>query len=294
MADINNVIKTDLTIIGSGMAGMAAAVFAVNRGISTTLTGRSSSIHFASGLMDLMGVYPPGIQNLDPWSAIELVRKDIVNHPYSKISNKDISTALVEIIAFLKDQGLFYQRAAYRNIDVITSVGTLKKTHMVPQTMWNGVVAFETKATTLLVDFTGLKIFSAKQMKSSFRSQWPGIKSTCINFPDTEHLEEVLPEHLSRSLDLSANRIKLAERVKPFVKEVKYVGFPAMLGMYKSKEAVEEMEKLLGVPVFEIPTPPVSVPGIRLQESLKKGLEKNVCLHFLPEVVKDVEILSNG
>ncbi len=57
MTDATNQ-KYDLAIIGTGMAGMAAAVFAVNRGISTVIVGSLGESWFTSGLIDLMGVHP--------------------------------------------------------------------------------------------------------------------------------------------------------------------------------------------------------------------------------------------
>lgn len=47
---------TDLFIIGAGMAGMAAAVFAANRGIKTVISGAAGGFEYASGLLDLWGL----------------------------------------------------------------------------------------------------------------------------------------------------------------------------------------------------------------------------------------------
>lgn len=76
--------------------------------------------------------------------------------------------------------------------------------------------------------------------------------------------------------------------------EVEYIGFPALLGMYNSSETISELEQLLGKSVFEIPTPPVSVPGIRLYDALTRGIDKNEALHSLPEMVQRVELLPGG
>ena len=43
-------ITCDLMIIGAGMAGMAAALFAANRGIDTVQVGMKSELDFSSGL----------------------------------------------------------------------------------------------------------------------------------------------------------------------------------------------------------------------------------------------------
>ncbi len=280
-------ITTDLAIIGAGMTGMAAALFAVNRRISTLLVGQHSAMNFASGIMDLMGVHPAGRQWDDPWKAIDQVRSDLPDHPFAKIAPPPIERAMAEVSTFLQDK-LPYQRSPQKNVTIITSVGTLKKTHMVPQTMWNNVKALEKKAPTLILDFTGMKLFSARQITSSLEHAWPGLRSRTIDFPRSELLEELHPEHVARSLDLSANRIELAERIKPFVKDVEYIGFPALVGMYNSVEAVAELEALLGCPIFEIPTPPVSVPGIRLQEAMINGLETRNGFQSLSTMATDV------
>jgi glycerol-3-phosphate dehydrogenase subunit B len=159
---------------------------------------------------------------------------------------------------------------------------------MVPKTMWNGVKALEEKAPTLILDFTGMKLFSARQIASSLGKIWPGLRSKTIDFPKSELLEELHPEHVARVLDLSANRVALARRIKPLVKDVEYIGFPALLGMYKSVEAVAELETLLGRPIFEIPTPPVSVPGIRLQEAMINGLGINKIFYSLSTMATKV------
>lgn len=283
-------IKTDLTIIGAGMTGMAAALFATNRGLSTALVGQNSAMNFASGIMDLMGVHPADNQHDDPWKAIDQVRLDLPDHPLSKIENSRIENSLEELSDFLKDR-LTYQSSKEKNVTIVTSVGTLKKTYMIPETMWNGVTALEQKAPTLVLDFTGMKLFSARQIATSLEHEWPGISSKTVEFPRSELLEELHPEHVARSLDLSKNRIELAERIRPFLGNAEYIGLPALVGMYRSAEAVAELESCLGRPIFEIPTPPVSVPGIRLQEAMINGLGPNDNFHSFPTLATEVREL---
>lgn len=288
------IIQADITIIGTGMAGLSAALFALNLGLSVVLTGKISSIHFATGLMDLMGVYPPGREWDDPWAGINLVRKKIQEHPFAKIGNKEIDRAMEDVRVFLNDQGLLYKRHRDRNVNIITSIGTKKRSHMIPSTMWQGAEVLKAHLPTLMMDFIGLKIYSARQIVSTLGHTWQGLRNETIQFSDTELLEEVYLEHLARSLDIPENRKRLAEKIAPLLQGVKAVGFPAMLGMYTSCETVKYLEKALGVTVFEIPTPPVSVPGIRLQETFLKGLKQNKDLHYLPEMVKKVESSSPG
>ena len=50
------------------------------------------------------------------------------------------------------------------------------------------------------------------------------------------------------------------------------VGFPAVLGVTPSIEIFQDLQNLLGKPVFEIPTLPPSIPGIRLHALLLNTL----------------------
>ncbi|MBF0231307.1 MAG: anaerobic glycerol-3-phosphate dehydrogenase subunit B [Desulfamplus sp.] len=329
--DINSNIKAtkaDLTIIGAGMAGLSAALFATNRGISTVITGKRSSMNFATGLMDLMGVHPSGVERDNPWKAIEEIRNDIPKHPYSFVKDEYIKESLLEMVQFLKAQGLFYRTNGENNVNVITSLGTVKKSYLIPESMWKGVAAFEQKAPSLIIDFAGMKIYSAKQIVSTLSGSWNKLQSVRIDFPGMEKLEEVYPEHIARALDIEANRIKLANIVKPILErgfinvespydqstqssncknsfnngssnnygenKFKYIGFPALIGIYRADEAIKHLEELLGISIFEIPTPPVSVPGIRLHEALTQGLLKNSNLIYEPEMVESVEHLEDG
>jgi len=284
--------KADLAIIGQGLSGMSAALFAANKGISTILIGRGNTINFASGLMDLMGVWPPGNEWEDPWAGIARVRKDIPGHPYAAISDKSISDAFTELTTFIKAHGLTYRKTAGRNMDIITSMGTIRKTWIIPETMWNGVSALEQRHPSLIVDFSGMSLFSAGQIVSTLSNQWPGLSALRIKFPDTGHSAEIYPEHLARALDIPANRRSLADLIQPHLGSESYIGFPPVLGMTSPGETAAELETLLGKPVFEIPMPPVSVPGIRLHEALVRGLGKRAQVHCMPQIVKEVRTIS--
>ena len=72
-------IACDVCVVGSGMAGMSAALFAANRGLATVLVGRTGEIIFATGLLDLLGVHPleEGKTWSDPWAGMAALVKDL-------------------------------------------------------------------------------------------------------------------------------------------------------------------------------------------------------------------------
>ncbi len=282
-------INCDLLVIGSGMAGMAAALFAANRGINIVQTGMTSELAFASGLLDLMGVHPVREGRIwdDPWAGIEALIRDIPNHPYAHIKKADIQQALNEIMGFLNSVGLPYKANPDRNSHVITPVGTVKPTCCVPGSMWNGVKALQEKQPCFLVDFKGLKGFSARQIKEVLKENWPGLRTARFSFPS--HAPELYTEHMARELEKPGVCEKLAEDIFPYIKDSQVVGMPAVLGVTRTEEVVSNMEKYLNVPVFEIPTIPPSVPGLRLKRILETELPKQGVKPLLQQKVAHVK-----
>jgi glycerol-3-phosphate dehydrogenase subunit B len=275
-------IKCDLCVIGSGLAGMAATLFAAARGLSVVQAGHTGEIVFASGLMDLLGVHPAIEKRLrnDPWAALEALKRDIPDHPYARLKKDDIKAAFDEILAFLEEVGLHYHRRMDHNSSVLTALGTIKPTYCVPHTMWNGVRALKEKPACLIIDIRGLKGFSAHQIVASVRNGWTDLHAARISFPGSEHLSEVYAEHMANALLLPPNREKLAEVVRPLIKKSKIVGLPAILGLYRTHEVLSHLKELIGVPLFEIPTIPPSVPGLRLKEAFERGLRLRGVQYF--------------
>jgi len=272
---LNNRTETDLLVIGSGMTGVTAALFALNRGVKTTLIGDSGGLLFSGSLIDLMGVYPPEEKKKwdDPWAAMEALKKDIPGHPYAKLAKDDILTAFEEVTAFFKEYGYPYRYDKDRNIQMLTGMGTVKQSFCAPETMWAGIEALEKKSRVLIIDFKGFKEFSANQIACATEECWESIKTLTVAFPGFSNHNDVYAAHMARALELSRTRKELAELIKPVIGDAEAVGFPAIFGINKISEIHKDLEVLLGVPVFEIPTMPVSVPGLRTKEVFELGLQ---------------------
>ncbi|MBF0119084.1 MAG: glycerol-3-phosphate dehydrogenase subunit GlpB [Desulfobacterales bacterium] len=266
-------LKCDLLVIGSGIAGMAASLFAANRGIKTIQIGKTNTLSFTSGLMDVLAVHPIEEKRLwkNPWDAIDTLKKDISGHPYSKVSKDTIEKAFKELVAFLKSADVPYANYQNKNVNIITPIGTLKPTFFVPESMLNGVSALEEKKPCLIIDFYNLKGFSALQIKETLKDKWQNLRTAQIKFLDSS--KEQFAEQMAYDLEKPKNLDKLAKEISPHIKDAEILGIPAILGVKRHSSVLSKLQELLGVKVFEIPTIIPSVPGIRLKKAFEDKLQ---------------------
>jgi glycerol-3-phosphate dehydrogenase subunit B len=266
--------KCDLAVIGSGLAGIAAAVFASQNGIDTCQIGVSGGILYASGYLDLMGVHPVEDRKIwvNPWEAIDALVRDVPNHPYAYLSKADISQSLDQFADFMADTGLPYKKNENQNVAVVTPVGTVKSTYAVPVSMWNGVPALADGRPCLIVDFWGLKGFSALQITEMLKPRWPDLRAVRIAFPSVDLSIDLYPERMARSMEVDDNIVMLADEVRPNLNGAQVVGFPAILGMNTTERIIRRLKDLLDCDVFEIPTIPPSIPGLRIKENVETVL----------------------
>jgi len=262
----------DVMVIGSGFAGMAAALFAANRGLNVVQAGSTGGIDFSTGFIDLMGVHPieEGKRWMDPWACIDTAVKEMEGHPYGLLSKDEIAESITEFTAALSENGLDYVGYDDRNTCIMTPVGTVKRTYRVPKTAWKGVEALEKKAPTLIVDFFGLKGFSGNQLVEVRKKDWPDLRCARLEFPGARG--ELYPEHMAWQLADASNREKLAEALASHIGDAEYIGFPAVLGLNDPLSVIAHLEELTGKQVFEIPTMPPSISGPRLRGAFDRCL----------------------
>jgi glycerol-3-phosphate dehydrogenase subunit B len=264
----------DLAIVGAGLAGMATAIYAGNRGLRTVQIGNAGALLFSTGLLDLMGVHPvaEGRRWVDPWAGIVALVRDEPRHPYARVAPDEIRRAFSELVAAMAEAGLVYGLPQGENREVVTGLGTVKYSYCIPQTMDPGAQALADQARCLLVDFEGLREYSARAMSESLATRWPGLRTLRLDFPGPGVAGETNAAHVARALELAENRARLGALIRPHLGDAQFVGLPALLGIRRTNAIVDELSRSLGVPVFEVPTMPTSVPGLRLKEALEHAV----------------------
>ncbi|QLA16266.1 glycerol-3-phosphate dehydrogenase subunit GlpB [Desulfolutivibrio sulfoxidireducens] len=284
----------DLMVLGTGLAGMAAAALALKRGLSVALAGTPGESLFASGLLDLLAVHPVAEGRIwnDPFAAVAALAADEPNHPYARVSRPEMEAAFASFVDFLAGIGLDYHGHDGKNAMIPTPVGTIKHTYRVPAGMWPADAGLRRAAPTLLVDFEGLKGFSAAQAAQTLGPVWPCLRHVRLPFPDG--LPAPYPEPMALAMESPRVRESLAKALAPHLRGVEMVGFPAMLGIYRTRETLSALRELLGLPVFEIPTIPPAVTGLRLKAAFEEAMPRRGAATFFGKLALGVTARARG
>ncbi len=264
-------VEAETVIIGTGIAGFAAAVFALDRGISVAQIGNAGALSYTTGYLDLFG-YENGRAVGTPLDALERLRVTSPDHPLARLSSATIERALGRFVDALGEFGIAYSAPGTANVRALLPTGLSKPTASVPMTMMPGVDALESGRKTLIVDFHGLAGFSAKEFAANFRSVWPALKTARVGFPDMDSGAEVFPEVMARALEVRATRERLAALLRDIAGDAEAIGVPAIFGVHAPDRVHAAMQELVGRSLFEIPTMPPAVPGLRLRELLEQAL----------------------
>ncbi len=282
------IFQSELAVIGAGIAGCAASIFAQNRGIKTIQIGNTGALAYTSGYFDLLGIDQTNLIR-DPWQGLDALRQQQPDHPYSKINNEEIRKAFIEFVTALKDMGLNYTVPSDSNLMAMSPAGTFKPTYCMPSTMSQFTQAMLSRAKVLFIDFMGLEGFSAQEIVANLTSQWSGLRAQRIAFPEMESGAQVYPEVMARALEVPATLEKLSLQIKQMAEDAEYIALPAILGIHRPDYIHTQMEKLIGLPVFEIPTIPPAVAGIRLREMLEQKLVARGASVITQQKVESVE-----
>ena len=289
-------LDCDVAVVGAGMAGMAAALFAAGRGLRTVQVGNAGGLLFSSGLLDLMAVHPIAERRVwdDPWAAIEAVVADEPGHPYARVDRASIEEAFALFLSALAEAGLPYAPPDGANREVLSSLGTTKRTWAVPLSMMAGVDGLRERPPGLIVAIRGLRELSARQVVETLSRRWPGLRAVQVALPRTAHASEVYAAHVARALELAESREAFAELLRPHLGDARVLGLPAVLGIRRVEAVREHLERLPSLRVFEIPTMPTSVPGLRLKEGLETVLSARGVRRVFRGVVTEAGFRGDG
>ena len=148
-----------------------------------------------------------------------------------------------------------------------------KPTALAPVTMAGGDLRVVTQV--VAVGFRGLKDYHSALLADGLRRTMPSVaaRATALDL-DVEGRAEFNALGLARAFDQRDFRRTVIGELTSRLHGDESVAFPAALGIAAPYDVWSELEHGLGRPVFEVPTLPPSVPGMRVFGVLREALRR--------------------
>lgn len=261
----------DLLVIGAGLSGLTAALAAAQAGLRVRVVARGlGALHWSAGTLDLLG-YLPGAEGAvtRPLADLEALP---AAHPYRRIGASGVAAALANLAHTLAQAGLPYSgNADGTNLALPSPAGAARPVYLAPAAQAPG--RLDDPAPLLLVGFQGMRDFYPTLVAYHLSQAGIPARSVYLPFDLLTDRRDAHNVHLAQELEAPARRQALAHALRKLAAPGERIGLPAILGLDQHMTVWEELQTALGAPLFEIPTLPPSVPGIRLHRTLVRLIE---------------------
>jgi glycerol-3-phosphate dehydrogenase subunit B len=265
-------LRYDAVVIGAGTAGLVAGTRLAEAGARVCVLAKGiGSTHLAPGTIDVLGYAPERVS--EPAAALRDFIATHPEHPYALVGFDAVSGAASWLRACVEAgplPGYRYVGGLEHNVLLPSAIGALRPSALVPETMAGGNAAAGERV--CVVGVRGLRDFHASLCAANLARA--GIDARAV---ETDIEVERADENtlgLARRFDDPGWRAGFAARLAITLQADERVGLPAMLGARDPYSAWSDLEHRLGRRVFEIPTLPPSVPGMRLFEILRSALRR--------------------
>lgn len=260
----------DVVVLGCGVAGLTAAVQLAEGGARVCVLAKGvGSTHLAPGTVDVLGHDPELVE--EPRSALAEFVSAHPDHPYAIVGHDAIESALEWFSTRIEQgpqPGYRYTGSLERNQLLPTAVGAIRPSALVPETMADGDARSD--APVCVVGIRAMRDFHASLCAGNLRRA--GIPSRGVELDFDVGRVEANSLGLARQLDDPRTRAALASQLAMLLAPEERLALPAVLGLRDPHGVWSDLRDRLGRPVFEVPTLPPSVPGMRVYNALLAGL----------------------
>jgi glycerol-3-phosphate dehydrogenase subunit B len=261
-------VNADVIVAGAGTAGLVAAVRAAQSGAKVLLLAKGAgATHLSPVTLDVLGYAPDRVSS--PAAALPGFIDAHPEHPYAKTGADAISEAAGWFVRTLGED-LRYVGSIDHNLLLPSAAGAVRPSAFVPATMAGGDL--EDDAPICVVGLRPLKDFHAALLADNLTRQGHAARAVALDLKVDRVDENGLG--LARAFDRPEVRSLVAAQLAVRLRAGERVAFPAVLGLRHAMTVWRDLERGLGRPVFEVPTLPPSVPGLRVDRLLVAALRR--------------------
>jgi glycerol-3-phosphate dehydrogenase subunit B len=240
--------------------------------------------HLSAGTIDILGYAPERVER--PGEALAGLGD---GHPYGLVGAGAVAASVDWLKALVRDGSLApyaYHGGLDENLLLSTALGVPRPSAVVPETMLGGDL--RRSAPVLVVGFRGLKDFYPALLADTLRRTGRAARAVELDLVP-EGRADVNSLGYARAFDSPRFRAEVTAQLLGRLRVDERVGFPAVLGIADPHGAWSDLERRLARPVFEVPTLPPSVPGMRLFAILREALRRAGGRMILNAVVTGAE-----
>lgn len=267
--------QNDVLVVGAGLAGLTAVWQLATQQKKVRLVSKGwGATHWHSGCIDVLGYYPidEGQPVESPGVTLAKLIADQPKHPYALVGASGVEAALTAFQTLCAEAGYPLHGSLDKNWLLPSAVGTFRPTCLAPETMIAGDLRRDDPM--LIVGIKQLVDFYPNIVAENLVKQGVDAAHLTLDLPKLAQRNFNTPVSIGSMMEQPGFRADLAQLVKPKLGRAKRVGLPAILGRQPSLAIKNDLEKQLGVPVFEIPGLPPSLPGMRLHAILLQAIEQ--------------------
>lgn len=251
---------TRLIVVGAGLSGLMAAILAAERGYDTTLVAEGrGGLSYSSGAIDIWHGPSPAI-------AVSRLKPP---HPYALAGYPALRKGSAAFRRLAAEAGIPYAGSLANTIPLPTALGGIHRTCLLPASQRLPVNWRANRV--CLGEVPSLRDFAPAYLGRNLRQQGVSdIRIVSLPLPFSTRQFDGFATEFARAFDRQPSAEESARLWRPLLRGAHTFLVPAILGLDRHIPFWESLAQLLDVAVVEIPTLPPSVPGIRLENALRR------------------------
>jgi glycerol-3-phosphate dehydrogenase subunit B len=189
------------------------------------------------------------------------------------VGTKCVRAAIDTFLEICEEENYPFQGSLSKNLRLPTALGTIHSTSFAPISAAQGNI--DSNRSIVIAGITHFRDFYPQWIASNLQKLGLDIHSTIeLPLPGTTPQRDLYATDIGQRFDAPRWREEVARSWKPLLTGTNRLGLPAILGLKEPFTVLLELQELLGLRIFEIPTLPPSLPGVRLDRILREKAKK--------------------